>query len=70
MTGPLITVSHDQHAIEHRALADSEPILVGLDVHAEITYAPGQTHQALEAVDRLAADLRRQIADAAEGNPR
>ncbi|NUO35649.1 MAG: hypothetical protein HOQ27_11380 [Dermatophilaceae bacterium] len=69
MSGPTITVRHDEDAIEHRTMASAHATRVGLDVHAEITYTPDQTHQALEAVDRLAADLRRQIADAAEGAP-
>lgn len=69
MTAPLVTVRHDEDGEEIRLHGRPDPIRTTLDVHAEITFEPGQTEAALEAVDRLAADLRRQIADAAERTP-
>lgn len=65
MSSPTITVSH--HEDVHEINSVCGPMFrAGLYMDAEITYEVGQTRQALEAVQRLAADLRRQIADAAE----
>lgn len=64
-----ITVTYDEEAIEYRAMCSTQVTRDGLDVHAEITYEPDQTREALNAVARLAEDLRRQIADAAERSP-
>lgn len=68
--GPLVTVSHSEEADLVRSMGGELVLRAGLDVTAEIVYAPGQSQAALAAVDRLAASLRRQIADAAESGPR
>lgn len=69
MSGALVTVRHYEIAVENHRLCSPVVERVGIHVDAEITYEPGQTREALEAVDRLADDLRRQIADAAESSP-
>ena len=66
MTGPIVTVRHTEQAIQLRHLDYRGSQRFGLDVDAEIHYAPGQTGEALEAVKRMTASLRKQIADAAE----
>lgn len=70
MNQPTITVTHTEDSVDVRALGTSTSYRMGLDVEARITYSPGQHTDALNAVDRLAADLRRQIANATESTPR
>lgn len=71
-SGPIVTVSHNESAEEVKAWGINGPEVIyqnGLDVEAQIVYRPSQSREALAAVDRLAASLRRQIADAAESIP-
>lgn len=66
MSGPTVTVRHHEDAVEEVRLCSHDRLLAAPAVDAEVTYPVGQHAMALDAVDRLAADLRRQIADAAE----
>ena len=70
MSEPTITVRREESAVEVQAMCSPTSKRFGMDVDARITYGVGQHLDALAAVDRMAENLRRQIADAAESQPR
>jgi hypothetical protein len=68
MSEPRVTIRHDRDTwTEQRTCA--APVEHGIGIHCEVTYTPDQAMEALEAVAAMAADLARQIADAAETRP-